>query len=36
MQDYLKALGEDGQVTFEEFKSYCGHSYETFIGFIQE
>jgi len=36
MQDYLEALEEEGQVTFEEFKSYCGHFYETCIGFIQE
>jgi hypothetical protein len=32
MQVYLKDLEDEGQLVFEEFKSYCGHC----IGFIQE
>jgi hypothetical protein len=33
MQDYLKELEEEGQVTCEEFKSYFGHFCETCTGF---
>jgi hypothetical protein len=36
MKGYLKELEEDGQLIFEEFKNYCGHFYDTCIGFMQE
>jgi hypothetical protein len=36
VQDQLKELEEEGQLTYEQLKTYCDNFYETCIKYIQE